>query len=91
MPWLQFSSPKVKRQRFMDQFLVHGEHLGLMMGGTWDSKTGTVDFFPYAHRKADCPDCKSSIPYLHAVTPKVKANMLAWLRARGVRNARWSK
>lgn len=91
MPSLKFSSSKAKRQSFMDQFLAHGEHLGLMMGGAWNSKTGIVNFYPYAHRKADCDCGGEKMPYLHAVTPKVKANVLNWLHVRGVRDARWGR
>lgn len=66
--------------RKMEHFVAYAEHLGLMLGGGWNTKDKTAEFFAEAHRTSCC----DKLPGLNRITPAVKAKVMAWLSERGL-------
>jgi hypothetical protein len=79
---MTFKNRRAMADDRMEPLMAYGEHLGLMMGGTWDKEKLRADFFPYAH-PADCCD---RVPSPGRVTQAIKTKLSRWLDERGIKH-----
>jgi hypothetical protein len=66
---LQSKKRGAQFNRQMERFCEQLEHLGLMAGGSWNSRTGEATLFPYAH--SEC-SVRCSLPRIKRITPKIR-------------------
>ena len=81
--WIvKFTAPEKKNDRvhFMDFGCFYGEHLGMLGGGSYNTKTGVGEFIFYCHPDDDCP-CNN--PRIKRITPKIKSRFLKTITALG--------
>lgn len=80
MTRLGISGKKRNFDAKMMQLLAFAEHAGLLMGGGWDLKKATAEFFPAPHNERCC----SGFPALKRITPAIKAKVVQFCRERGL-------